>query len=97
MNEALTIEQAKTLKAGTILNNDNYQPNADGTPRRFKVTSVKTWKRDSGRIEIRVSRGLYEHYRWTEASFDYASITIQPDPFLTELLIQKHLKEDSAT
>lgn len=73
----LTLEKAKTLKCGTILNHSNAKPNADGTPARFKVTSVKTWKRDAGRIEIRVQRGMYEHYTWTEADFDFATITIQ--------------------
>lgn len=75
--QELTFEQAKLLKPGTILNNDNYPTNSDGTPARFKVTSVKTWKRDADRIQIRVQRGLYEHYTWDESSFDFATITIQ--------------------
>lgn len=28
---------------------------------RVKVTSVKTWKRDPGRIEVRWQHGLYTH------------------------------------
>lgn len=77
MNTPLTIEQAKLLKPGTILNHSDARPNADGTPARYKVTSVKTWKRDAGRIEIRVQHGLHEHYRWDKATFDFAEITIQ--------------------
>lgn len=73
----VTFEEAKKLKRGTILNHSNASPNADGTPARFKVTSVKTWKRDPGRIQIRVQRGLHEHYTWTEATFDYGVVTIQ--------------------
>ncbi len=74
---ALTIEQAKLLKVGTILNHSDAGTNSDGTPARFKVTSVKTWKRDPGRIEIHVKRGLREFYTWNEASFDFAEIVIQ--------------------
>lgn len=76
-NKVLTIEQAKLLKRGTVLNHSDARPNADGTPARFHVTSVKTWKRDPDRIEIHVKRGLREFYTWTEATFDFAVITIQ--------------------
>ena len=72
----ITFEDAKNLKPGTVLNHSDAKPNADGTPARFRVTSVKTWKRDDQRIEIRVKRGRYEHYIWTEATFDYAEITL---------------------
>jgi len=34
--------------------------NADGTPCRFKVTSVKRWKKDPSRFQIGLKRGLYE-------------------------------------
>jgi len=75
----LTIEQAKLLKPGTILNHSQARNNADGTPARFKVTRVKTWKRNVGRVEIHVQRGLYERYTWTEATFDFCKITIQKE------------------
>lgn len=80
----LTIEQAKTLKRGTILNHSDARKNTDGTPARFKVTSVKTWKRDAGRIEIRVQRGLYEHYIWDEGTFDFAEITLDQSMEVSE-------------
>jgi hypothetical protein len=73
----ITLEQAKLLQPGTILNHSNASHNADGTPARFKVTSVKTWKREPDRIQIRVKRGLREHYTWTEATFDYGEVIIQ--------------------
>lgn len=35
---------------------------ADGkTPQSFKITSVKTWKRDLSRIRIGLKRGLYQY------------------------------------
>lgn len=73
----LTFENAKNLKPGTILNHSDARPNADGTSARFKVTSVKTWKRDPGRIEIHVKRGLREFYVWDGSAFDFAEITIE--------------------
>jgi hypothetical protein len=77
----LTFELARQfLQKGTILNHSDARPNSDGTPARFKVTSVKTWKRDTQRIEIKVQRGLYEHYCWDGSAFDYAEITIQSAP-----------------
>ena len=73
----LTLEQAKELIPGTILNRSDASKNADGTPARFKVTSVYTRKCDPGRIRIRVKRGLREHYTWDKATFDYCEIVIQ--------------------
>jgi len=88
----LTFEMAsQLLKAGTVLNHSDAKPNADNTPARFKVTSVKTWKRDNQRIEIRVQRGLYEYYRWNESSFDYAEITVQSAPN-----IEQYKQEETA-
>lgn len=56
----MTIEQARSLKRDdeiySILHN-----NADGTNARYRITSVKLWKRSPQRIELRASRGLYEH------------------------------------
>jgi len=35
--------------------------NADGTPQRWKVTSVKLWKRDPNRFRLGLKFGLYSH------------------------------------
>lgn len=35
--------------------------NADKTPQRFAITSVKTWKRDLNRVHIGLKRGLYQY------------------------------------
>ena len=66
----MTIEEAKLLKRGDILNPHpdhlssfrNNGKNKDGTPIRMKVTSVKTWKSDPNRIRIGLQRGLYEKF-----------------------------------
>ena len=64
MCEKLTLEKAKNLTVGTIL----VQPdknNYDGSLRRWKVTSVKTWKskRNAHRVEIGLKHGLYSYDR----------------------------------
>ena len=64
--EELTLQKAKTLQYGDILNPVGYF-NADGTPMRFRVIGkVKTWKRDSSRVEIPLKRGMYEFTHITE-------------------------------
>ena len=57
--------QAKKLKAGDMVYH-MIKKNADGTPMRAKVTSVKTWKRDLTRIEVRVKHGLYDYAMFDE-------------------------------
>ena len=64
--ERLTLEQAKRLQCGDILESKLFN-NADGTPMRWKVNGkIKTWKRDSSRIKVPVKRGLYEYGYITE-------------------------------
>lgn len=36
--------------------------NADGTARRYKITSIKRWKTRSD-VHIGLKRGLYEHHK----------------------------------
>ena len=62
---AITLEQAKELKPGTVLNH-YYMKNADGTPARYKITSVTTWKRKPERVCIKVKRGLREYELFTQ-------------------------------
>ena len=56
----MNIEEARNLRQGTMIYHMTLK-NADGTPMRARVTSVKTWKRDLERIEVRVKRGLSEY------------------------------------
>jgi len=56
----MTFNQAKKLQAGDYIHTPKYL-NADNTPERYKVTSLKLWKRSPDKIRIRAKRGLYEH------------------------------------
>ena len=68
---------AKTLTTGDFVHH-NTRKNADGTPMRARVTSIKTWKRNPARIEIRYKRGMYEYgsiyeYELQQFSIGYGS------------------------
>ena len=54
--EAINLAQNQTIYHKTL-------KNSDGTAQRFKVTSIKTWKRAPKRVEVRVKRGTYEFHR----------------------------------
>lgn len=58
----MTIETARALKPGDMVHS-TIKKNADGSPMRAMVTSVKTWK--DGRIEVRVKHGLYDYARFS--------------------------------
>ncbi len=61
----MTLTQARSLTSGTTLHHA-WKTNHDGTPMRARVTSVKTWKRSPGRIEVRVKHGLYDYATFDE-------------------------------
>jgi hypothetical protein len=44
--------------------------NADGTPMRARVTSVKTWKTRPGEVIVNVKHGLYDYAQFTEKDLD---------------------------
>lgn len=48
------------LSYGQILEHKTLK-NSDQTPQRFKITSLKTWKRDQSRLRIGLKRGLYQN------------------------------------
>ena len=60
----MTPEKARMLKAGQWIYH-RYLCNASGQPWRARVTSVKTWKRDPDRLEIRWKYGLYTYGTFT--------------------------------
>jgi hypothetical protein len=62
----MTVDQVKALTHGqTVYHIINK--NADGTAMRVRVTGkVKTWKRDAGRVQVSVKRGMYEYGYITE-------------------------------
>lgn len=45
--------------------------NSDGTLLRYRVTSVKTWKRSPERIEIKAKRGLYGYVTLNEETIKF--------------------------
>jgi len=61
----ITLKEAKALKQGQTIYHA-YKTNADGTAMRAKVTSVKTWKRDPERVEVRVKHGLRDFAKFDE-------------------------------
>jgi hypothetical protein len=69
----MTLQEARALKAGDYIYHLTKK-NADGTPMRARITSIKTWKRDPGRIEVRYKRGLYEY--GTLQAFELADFAI---------------------
>ncbi len=54
------MEDAKKVRQGQTLYSSTHT-NSDGTPQRFKVLSVKTWKTRPTHVCIGVKRGLYEY------------------------------------
>ena len=69
----MTLTEAKALKAGDYIHHATKK-NADGTPMRAKVTSIKTWKRSPDRIEVRCKRGLYDYATFTEHELDQIAV-----------------------
>lgn len=69
----MNVQEAKQLKQGQLVYHVTKK-NADGSPMRAKVTSIKTWKRSPDRVEVRVKRGLYEYATFTENELDQLTI-----------------------
>jgi len=58
----ITLQQAKQLTYGDIIYSNHFTGADNKTPVRWRVNGqVKTWKRDSERIQIPVKHGLYDH------------------------------------
>jgi hypothetical protein len=63
---AITLEQAKSLKPGTVLYHTENR-NADHTPQRWRVNGKpKTWKTDPSRVQVPVKHGMYNFGYLTE-------------------------------
>jgi hypothetical protein len=57
----MNVAEVKTLTRGQIVYHVRHK-NADGTPQRWRVSGrVRTWKRDSQRVEVPLKHGLYSH------------------------------------
>ena len=61
----MTLQEAKNLKTGDYIHHV-IKKNANGTPMRARVTSIKTWKRSPERVEVRCKHGLYDYATFTE-------------------------------
>lgn len=65
----MMLSQAFQLKKGDYIHTpDRF--NADGTPMRARITSIKTWKTRPNQIEIHYKRGLYEYGSFREYELD---------------------------
>jgi len=45
--------------------------NSDGSLMRYKVTSIKTWKRDATKVRVKARRGMYDNIELTEETIKY--------------------------
>jgi hypothetical protein len=71
---AITLEQAKGLRQGqTIYHVSNR--NSDGTPQRWRVTNVKTWKRNPSRVQVGLKYGLRHYDTLREHDLDLVCLT----------------------
>ena len=69
----MTLAQAKALTIGSMVHHISKK-NADGTPMRARVTSVKTWKRSPNRVLIGLKHGLYDYAKFDETELDQLAI-----------------------
>lgn len=70
----ITLEDAKSLKSGTILYSlANY--NRKGDPARYRVNgAVQTWKRDPSRVRVPLKHGLYAYDYLTEDNLHWYTL-----------------------
>ena len=65
----MTLQEAKSLTSGSMVHHTSKK-NADGTPMRARVTSVKTWKTRPDAVEIHVKHGLYDYAVFTASELN---------------------------
>ena len=66
----MDIKDMEGMKAGDYIHHKTLK-NADNTPQRFKITSIKRLKRHPELILIGIKRGLYEYHKIHEFELDY--------------------------
>ena len=76
---AITLEQAKNLKPGTILYS-MFNKNKKGEPQKWKVTSVKTWKTRPDDVLVKLQHGLYSYGNINHHDLDM--VALDPDETL---------------
>lgn len=89
---SLMVEQAKKLKQGDYIYHIVLR-DSRGYPKRYKITSIKTWKTRPECIRVGVKHGLYASYYIDETSIANFSATTEetttpvvndPEPDLSE-------------
>ena len=65
----MTLAQAKELNAGDYVHHTSKK-NADGSPMRARITSIKTWKTRPNEIMVSVKHGMYDYARFNENELD---------------------------
>ena len=71
----MNIETAKGLRVGQTVYHVSKK-NADGTPMRAKVLSVKTWKRNPEKVVVSVKHGMYDYAKFNETEIHQISEVI---------------------
>jgi hypothetical protein len=69
----MNLQAAKALRKGDYVHHVTKK-NADGTPMRAKVTSVKTWKTRPEKVEVHVKHGLYDYTWFSESELDQIEV-----------------------
>ena len=76
----LTLTQAKSLRKGQVIyalppSGSQYfrngGRNADGTPMRFRVTSIRTWVTAPEEIIVGLKRGLRDTFKIDQSELEY--------------------------
>ncbi len=65
----MTLIDAKMLQRGDYVQHVSRK-NADGTPMRAKVISIKTWKTRPECIDLHLKHGLYDYAVFVEHELD---------------------------
>jgi hypothetical protein len=69
----MTLNEAKALGQGDYVHHATKK-NADGSPMRAKVLSVKTWKTRPECVRVSVKHGLYDYATFTESELDQIEV-----------------------
>jgi len=69
----MTLQEAKNLKTGQTVYH-TIKKNADGSPMRAKVLSVKVWKRSPEKVLVSLKHGMYDYAKFDETEIRLLSV-----------------------
>lgn len=69
----MTLTEATALRQGDMVHHTTKK-NADGTPMRAKVTSIKTWITRPDEVEVRVKHGMYDYATFNQHELDQINV-----------------------